>query len=246
MSISNVSVSLSNILQLTSICYQLHFNKVKKSIYGLSYDMIILALVSAFTSMLSTILYSYDSLVRHQYVVRYSQYPEIPISYTVLILETVIFFAYTVLFRQLFTYSKSRNTNQGISHPCTFLLSTFFVILVYLVYMVCTSEPLYVLDIVDFIWMISKVSSAVKYIPQISMNWFGECVRGLHHHWLLLEGLAVLFMLISRYSMDVPFWNIPVNYPSWFVIGIQTSCIIILWRQFLIYAENKPRLKYAE
>ncbi|ABN68718.1 predicted protein, partial [Scheffersomyces stipitis CBS 6054] len=248
MNTSVTCVAGSLVIEIASVLNQIKHNKIKKSIYGLSYDYLALTWTSDLMAVMSSINYNNNKHVKRQYGRRFPIYPDVPVDSVLVSLEMISFLVSTALLFQTFCiYHRTRNVNQCISGLNMFFLGALIVGLIYVIKAYSYHESTVVLlDVIDYMWLISRTTAIVKYMPQLVMNWFGSCVVGLHPYWLVMQvtgwGLLVAGKVSARWYYH---WaEVPLNFNTWLYIIVSAFCLALYTAQERIwYKGNRPRLE---
>lgn len=245
---------LSSFFQLLSFIYQVQHNKQKKSIYGLSFDYIVLSWAYYLTSIITTTNYYINPIIIKQFESRFPIYPTIYVSGPILLVDILSFIVVCgILLQLLYIYPHTRNINQSISGlNQLYLISFSLTLLLILKCCIFKQSALSTLDIIDFLWFFAKVTDCIKMIPQVTMNWFGSCVVGLSDRFLLTQWLSMSFLVLAKLSIHygkLPYFEIPVNYNTWcyMIIVSSTLCLVTIQKKKL-YRGASPTLatKYVE
>ncbi|CCE79515.1 Piso0_001583 [Millerozyma farinosa CBS 7064] len=233
----------SYILECKLYFDQLQFNKRKKSIYGLSYDFIVLSWCSAFLSVTTTLNYGLSQTVLDQYHQRYPSLPTVRISYVIIILETCkLFITSGLMIQILFLYKRTKHNTQGIS-GILLAFGAFFLMSTLWVAKCCIKKEaaLFYLDLVDLIWFTGKVADAFYLVPQASLNSIGRNVVGTCQRFLFLSWLSFFMTIIGMSTLvckNHAYYEIPINYTSWTSLFIKViSLILFSLQQKLIYKD---------
>ncbi|KAK6458480.1 uncharacterized protein RJT20DRAFT_32122 [Scheffersomyces xylosifermentans] len=248
MNFADSCMVLAALFEAVCICNQIKHNKIKKSIYGLSYDYILLNWIATLASIGSSLNYYTNPEVIRQYRWRYPVHAEIPVIATLIIAETIVLVVSSALmFQTFFIYPKTRNINQCVSGLNMFFLGILGAGFVYVAKLYAFQESsMVLLDLVDYIWFIAKVTSLVKYWPQLMMNWFGQCVIGLHRNWFLLQSVGLFFFAVGKITSDwfYDWYQVPLNYNTWaYLFASGGSLILFLVQSEYWYHGNRPTLE---
>lgn len=232
----------SAVLEFEAAVIQIKHNKVKKSVYGISCDYHILCVVAETTSLISTVYYSFDSQIALEYSNRFPRHPRLNVSREIFIMEVCMWVAYCSLVWQIFTtYKRTMHTFQGFSKMCQsiLVLLSFFLIFV-------RQKLDFLLDVLDTAWFVSKCSMVVRLLPQCFLNWSGDCVVGYADHWLSLQWLSWLFLVVGKYwsKWDFPWHELPVNFPPWPSVLSTALFLLVMTIQRRVYKGNKVKLQF--
>lgn len=252
--IIEICMVISAFIQLSTYIYQVQYNKQKKSIYGLSYDYIVLSWVYYLASTVTTINYCMNPVIIKQYRARFPVYPSIFVSIPILIIDILGLIMSTGILIQLFyIYSRTRNIDQCVSGLNKLYLVSITLVLFWISKCcILNQSTLSTLDVVDFLWFFAKLTECLKLLPQVTMNWFGSCVIGLHSRFLLCQWLSIIFLALAKFMLhnaNVPYFEVLVNYNTWCYLMINSSTLSLLTiQQKKLYKGAAPslRLKYIE
>ncbi|CCK73421.1 uncharacterized protein NDAI_0G04360 [Naumovozyma dairenensis CBS 421] len=255
---------LCGILSVSSILYQKRYNRIHRSIYGLSYDLYLYDILGHLISLYCSINYKYSPLVRRQlanrYPLFYSNPHDIPISILLLLKDILMVYCDLLIFRQLYHYRTTKHIHQGISSTSTVLIIIFPVFTVFTFACSCLNLPIedsgkfgiFYLDHINYLWIIGNFFLTFKFIPQISLNWMGLSTTGLSSKFVILNTLSNVTYLLIYYILsttnlfseqDLPFWKWPFNFKPIFVICFQLlSLLFILYQAQFLYIHSKNYL----
>lgn len=239
---------ISAFIQLLTYIYQVQYNKQKKSIYGLSYDYIVLSWVYYLTSAVTTINYCINPIIIKQYKARFPIYPSIFVSIPILIIDILgLIISSGILIQLFYIYSQTRNIDQYVSGLNKLYLASIALVLFW-VSKCCifNQSTLSTLDFIDFLWFFAKLTECLKLLPQVTMNWFGSCVVGLNGHFLVCQWLSIIFLALAKFMLhdaNVPYYEILVNYNTWCYLMIYSSTLSLLTiQQKKLYKGAVPSL----
>lgn len=233
----------SHILEFKLYFDQLQYNKKKKSVYGLSYDFIILSWCSTFLSVTTSLNYGLNQTILDQYHRRYPTLPTVRISYLITILEVCkLFITSGLVIQILFLYKRTKHDSQGISG--TLLSSGVFASITALWVAKCCIKKeatLLYLDLVDLVWFTGKIAEAFTLVPQVNLNFIGRNVVGTCQSFLLLSWLSCVMIFIgvmTVYYKNSAYYEIPINYTNWTSLFIRLISLILFTLQHkLIYRD---------
>lgn len=234
-------IHIASTIDLISSILQLQYNKQKKSIFGLSFDYILFSTLHLFLSILTTFLYIANNL---QYLIRNPIYPDVSVSLIILLLDTFQCCIFILLLLQLRIYKSTKNPNQGFSPFGLIFLGSFGILFFWVFKMNLFNQgKIIMLDLIDLLWMISRILSCVKFLPLISMNWFNELVVGIFPNWWKCQIIICILQLFGKCSKSFAWWEIPLNYPTWIEVLFHFICLAVIVYQLYIYKDNKSTLK---
>lgn len=228
--------------------------------YGLSYDLYLMQFATYFISLYCTVIYKYSELAARQFSDRFPLYyslnaEPIPISMPILLIDLVMLAVSSIVIFQLWKYRATRNVKQGTSLLliCIFLMILIFSYFTY----ICAEYNLpernsgrfgvYYIEHVNYLWVIGQFLSAVKYLPQISLNWMGISTKGLSPKYLKISIIATSILQASNlcsFIDNLEFYEWPFNLTPRVVSFLQLIWLgIIYYQHYYAYAMNKPYLK---
>lgn len=209
-------------------------------------------------SVYSTLNYLWSPLVRVQLSRRYPLfYPldgqGIPLSVLLLIKDVLIGVSCLAVLRQLVIYRYTKHIHQSISKLCIVVLlaaSTFGI----LTYAFSSARlpnnnsglfGVFFIEHVNYTSVIGHILSALRFLPQLSLNWFGSSTSGLSSKFVLVSFVnKVLYLLIRNFvPHSAEFYRIPFNTTPFSVLLLELFSIVgILYQAQLLYLNNKPHL----
>lgn len=238
--------------------YQKRYNRLHRSIYGLSYDLYVLSIFSYTISIYCTMNYRFSSLVRTQLSKRFPIfYPiegaQAPTSMMMALVHTVNLICCCMVLRQMFRYRFTKHVHQSISTLCVSVITATVVFSVFTFACASYNLPLhdmgkfgvFYLEHVNYLWVIGNIISCFRLAPQMMINWMGMCTQGLSSKYVVLTMVASLVAIIGNIaSTEVPFYRIPFNYVPLFVpISHLVSLLIILYQAQYLYIGKNPYLQ---
>ncbi|EDO19146.1 hypothetical protein Kpol_1050p3 [Vanderwaltozyma polyspora DSM 70294] len=250
--------STSKVIFIIAILYQYRYNRLHRSIYGLSYDMYILSLINCFLSIWCTLNYKFSPLIRQQLGNRYPLFysiddnSDIPISLALLILDITTLFISLFVLRQLIMYRSSKHVHQGISKFCISVILLFAIFNVFTYTCACYNLPIssgrfgvFYLEHINYMWVEGNLLGSFILLPQISLNWMGQSTTGLSSKFVVLSFISILTNLLGSNlaPQNLLFYERAFNFKPNFVQIIQfLSIIIILSQAQYFYRGLKPHL----
>ncbi|CAI7055576.1 ASB_collapsed_G0005780.mRNA.1.CDS.1 [Saccharomyces cerevisiae] len=250
---------LAGFLSIIAILYQKRYNKLHRSIYGLSYDLYLLDFVGNGLYLYCALHYCYSSLVREQLSQRFPLfYPlnearSIPISSLLILKDFCVSFCCLMVLRQLYYYRSTKHIYQGISITSIIFIGVFLVLGIFTYGCSISNLPLknsgkfgvFYLDHINYLWVMANLLKCFKYVPQMSINWMGCSTVGLSSKFVLISFLAEFIDLVGRLLIptSVLFYEIPFNSTPFWVKLIQfVTLSVILCQVQYVYVGRKPRL----
>ncbi|CAI4297014.1 ALI_collapsed_G0005700.mRNA.1.CDS.1 [Saccharomyces cerevisiae] len=206
---------LAGFLSIIAILCQKRYNKLHRSIYGLSYDLFLLDFVGNGLYLYCALHYCYSSLL---YYYRSTKHIYQGISITSIIIISVF------LVLGIFTYGCSIS-NLPLKNSGKF--------------------GVFYLEHINYLWVMANLLKCFKYVPQMSINWMGCSTVGLSSKFALISFLAESIDLLGRLVIptNALFYEIPFNSTPFWVKLIQfVTLLVILCQVQYVYVGRKPRL----
>lgn len=239
--------------------YQKRYNKLHRSIYGLSYDLYLLDLVGSGLYLYCALHYCYSPLIREQLSKRFPLfYPlneasSVPISSSLFLKDFFVFFCCLLVLRQLYYYRSTKHIYQGISITSTLFVSFFVMLGIFTYGCSIFNLPLkdsgkfgvFYLDHINYLWVMANLLKSFKYIPQMSINWMGCSTIGLSSKYVVISFFAEFIDLVGRLLIptSASFYKLPFNStPFWVKLVQFITLLVILFQVQYIYVGRKPRL----
>ena len=227
--------------------------------YGLSYDLYLMQFATYFISLYCTVIYKYSELAARQFSDRFPLYyslnaEPIPISMALLLIDLVMLAVSSIVFFNCGnTELLETLSNESLLLICIFLMILIFSYFTY----ICAEYNLpernsgrfgvYYIEHVNYLWVIGQFLSAVKYLPQISLNWMGISTKGLSPKYLKISIIATSILQASNlcsFIDNLEFYEWPFNLTPRVVSFLQLIWLgIIYYQHYYAYAMNKPYLK---
>ena len=247
--------SIGSMVSIWAAISQQQYNRRHKSVYNLSYDMILLNIIKQVISLYTAINYKYNMLIVRQLLMRYPVFYEVPgdvpIVQSLIFLDLGLLLSYLMLQVQLLKYHMTKHVCQGVSIICLCFLGALFGLLVFpsLYFTWFGVHKFVLLDHINWCWIAGSAIHVTTMWPQISINWMGQCCTGLSMRFVILNGIADIFRIIGfiiTSKQGLAFYNWPFNSVPVFVAIMELlSTLIILGQQKYWYRDNKPRLPTA-
>lgn len=252
---------LVEIAQWCALNYQFKYNRLHKSIFGLSFDMQWLLYVHLSLQIFITWNYKSNWVVveqlQNRFPIFYHEKQYIPISWGIFIVQLAQWYRVSGLVRQLYTYWDTIHIHQGVSVGCAMILLIFVgvggVTTWWFAWWFGSHRGkdsgllgIFWLDHINYLWLISNILRMTYLWPQISINWMGQCCRGVSSRFIVISTLTTFFKIIFSHclSKSEPWYLYPVNLSTQLVNVIEfLSLLIILFQVQYLYLYNKPYLK---
>lgn len=242
------------ILQFISVLFIYRRLCLIRSIQKLLLDLATYTCLSTIARMVSNIMYLLEN-AHTQFGLRYPLFSQLPLLY----LNMVINLGTTVCSCMiLIKMVKQKHKETELSFLCKTVLGCFALVFGYMAYLfLLLKSTVNLLDLADVLSLISIISWAVRLIPQISVNWFNDNFAVLHKNFLIFEFSCQLWVLISYWclrSLDIKWYNVPLNSPLIYVSCLLIVCCFVLLLQTRLYSSksafhrevsSSPRDSYA-
>lgn len=205
---------LDSLITILAIHYQRRFNRLHRSIYGLSFDSQLFQFIRHVLSLYCSLNYLFNPYVKRQLHKRYPLFYDaeitqtIPISWIIMIFNLILACNYWFLLRQLKKYDHTKHIHQGFSSlakSIVFIFVYFFGSLTFWcafwfgIHQGKDSGLLGVfwLDHINYLWLISNIFHVWSLWPQLCINWMGKCCQGLSSRFVMLSLLSSLIKLFG-------------------------------------------------
>lgn len=234
--IAAVASTLFEATQLLSILYLLKHNALHKSVSFVSTDFSIYLGVWKISYACAGYLYTVLETVHREYAARYTLFPNLPLDRSLAFCQILSSFACVALLYQMCWKYKR---DEPVSMLCGVVLAAFGLLLSrfsYLCYM--HRATINLLDMADLLSVVGSISFAVRFIPQISVNWFNDRGTPLHRHFFAVQSLSLALASFALLYMwwTIPWYDIPVNLPGPFGVVLNWIQLAILVFQRLYYS----------
>lgn len=236
-----VFMMLFALFELCSYTDQLQFNKLKKSVYGLSYDFYWLHTLGYTVKIVYSLGYLHNSTVKEQYLLRFPIHPVIPVNLGSFFIDfATTFISVCILVQMHFKHYQTKNNLQGFSTFCGVVCGVSFTLLLYLIKLVCyRQKKLLLLDIFDYLWLMDHLLSPVKLIPQIFINFLSRSTRGQLSGFLMFQWLAFACLFVGH-LFPYNWYEVPANCPAWLHLLVYGIFLLLLTAQIHIFYTHKP------
>lgn len=191
--------------------------------------------------MLATCLYAYLLDVHADYAERYPLYPDIQ-----LLKALPLAHAFQVVFsilgvRRIFCDPKRKEL---VSVVCMILVLVYGVVLTMFCWLYWRGKArIKLLDVADMLHIVGSVSWAVRLIPQVSVDWFQECVPHLNI-FVYVQATSLIYGSVCNFVVDrqVLWYDQPVDKPVNLSLGLAFLCSCCLMHQSRVYKLRTPQL----
>ena len=236
-----------------ALLYQRRYNKLHKSVYGLSYDTVILNLAKIFVDLYTSVNYKCNNTVINQLYARfplfYHSWDDIPISIPLLIGAICLFLANLSIWKQLRMYKATSHIHQGVSMTCivtvSILIGFIATLTLYLWYF--NIHHFAYLDHLNSIWVMGNMIGMMTLWPQICINWMGRCCMGISSRYILplitADCVRIIGYYITLWNNSLKFWQWPYNsIPVIVTLAELLSLLMGFYQTHFVYIGNKPSL----
>ncbi|SCU78781.1 LAMI_0A05908g1_1 [Lachancea mirantina] len=242
-------------LRLAGLQYQRRYNRLHKSIYGLSYDLHVLNSCYDVISIYCSMNFLFSNLVRRQLSLRfplfYTDARNIPVSKLQLCISCLDLFCSILVVKQLHQYRKTQNINQGVSYLCLITIASSLIFGVFTFACSTLNLPIdsgrfgvFYLEHVNYMWVIGTLLSSLKLFPQVTLNWSGMCTQGLSSKYVVLTLTSELLEALGMAFFQHQHWfEIPFNFRTRYDLSFNIiSLVCILYQAQYLYLGAKRRL----
>lgn len=268
------SQAIGALITVVAIHYQKRYNRLHRSVYGLSYDTQWFQFIYHVLCVYCSLNYMFNPTVRGQLQRRYPLFygnnvnegndnntytGRIPISWFIMIFNLLLACNFWTLIRQLRKYGHTKHIHQGVSALARFII-IFFVSILGIVSMwfaywfgIHRGKDsgllgIFLLDHVNYMWVISQIFHIWSFWPQICINWMGKCCQGLSSRFVILSLLSSLIKLfgitiLNKYNYQITYYQWPFNLDGKLVIITEFFALLgLLVQAQYFYPSNKPYL----
>ncbi|SCU98911.1 LADA_0H16116g1_1 [Lachancea dasiensis] len=194
---------LSSLLNVAAVTYQRRYNRLHKSIKGLSYDSYVLSFVSNLLAIYSGLNYMFSPLVRKQLTRRFPIYypstdSRIPVSKLIMFGDILNLACTCAILEQLVRYRYTKCKLQSVSSICISTIVICIVLCVfsyacasiYLPYSDSGKYGIFYLEHINYIWVLGGFLSGFRLLPQITLNFMRRSTQGISSKFLVLSMLS--------------------------------------------------------
>ncbi|GMM32835.1 hypothetical protein DASC09_001600 [Saccharomycopsis crataegensis] len=252
----------SQSLKAAALIHQIQYHKAKRSVYGLSFDLVLLTLLQNLHLAVSFIFYSFSLSIK-QYQARYplsfgdgDNFSGIPMSSLVFLINCISLLAALVLLVQIFiSYKITRNLSQKFSYTCLMIITGLELKNLYVLFMATSKQgstngmgnhSLLWLDFIYFFNLDSWIYGMLRFMPQASLNFAGISRFGYAGLSIKLELLSNILIIIQGLCNGQDFEHYPnseimLNYDVSVLSGVISlaACLVLLYQK-KIYKNEKP------
>ncbi|CCF60010.1 hypothetical protein KAFR_0I02310 [Kazachstania africana CBS 2517] len=244
---------ISQLLNVFALQSQIRFNRLHKSIYGISYDYYILETLICIASIYYSTNYQFNTTARSQLMLRYPVWFETEslssvISNVLIILEVSRLVGLFLVDRQLRLYYRTKHEFQGYSTICRIVIGTFwllFVVSIIIIFKI-KSGKLFVLDHFDITWTLTQLLKIGSLWPQICINWMTRSCKGMSINFIkfsIISNIIIVLGILVENKNNFQF-QLPFNSEVLFVTLIRLiNMLIVLYQQQFLY-NNKTIVIY--
>ena len=243
----------------------IYHNHKRKSIAGLSFDLIFWTSLSALLRAIHVLLLRYNATTREQYALRFpltpvpdetfvtakgfppASPPGASLTELVILLGTVTLMGgYCGLYQTRKLYWRSRTEAQSISGiTLIFLVIVFFLLPCSLYFM--WGSHLNWLDCAYYLYTVGEVAGWFQYIPQISVNFMCQSTAGLSIWYLAVDSAGIVALWMCLVAKCYHFRDArELAWPNslfFYALFTTVALLKLLSQHFLIYRHRKVRSK---
>lgn len=215
---------IATVVGLIAIQYQKRYNKLHRSIYGLSYDTQWFQFLAHLLMVYCALNWRWNPIVKQQLQKRYPLFygneiefgdgsehnVDVPISYVMIVLDFLLCCNMWTLIRQLKKYGYTRHIHQGISTLASMIMIVlvfiFGIMSLWFAYWFGVHQGkdsgllgIFWLDHVNYLWLTAQIFHVWAFWPQICINWMGQCCQGLSSRFVILYLFGSIIKFVGVY-----------------------------------------------
>ncbi|SCU97967.1 LAFA_0G14532g1_1 [Lachancea sp. 'fantastica'] len=200
------------LLNCGAVLYQRRYNRLHKSIAGLSYDLYVLSFTSYLLSVYCGFNYVFSTLLHKQLHQRFPVFfgqdkNKIPVSTTILLSDVVNLICASAVLKQLFDYRSSSRDAQHISLICVIIIAACAVFSVFTYACATLYLPgkdsgrfgIFYLDHVNYSWILATFLSSFRLMPQLTVNFMERSTQGISFKFVVLSTVSAIFQLVVEF-----------------------------------------------
>lgn len=254
-----------NLCRIAKYAPLIYHNFKRKSVAGLSFDLILWASISALLRAAHVLLLRYNATARAQYALRFPLTPTPDDTFVtaegfppmsppgasltelvILFMSVLLVGGYCGLYQMRTLYRHSHTKAQSISVVALIFLTLAFVLVPAMLYILWGSH-LNWLDYVYYLYTVGEVAGWFQYLPQISVNFMCQSTTGLSIWYLVVESVGVAALWACLIAKCYHFHDVrQLVWPnSLFFYALFTTAALfkLLLQHFLVYRHRKASYK---
>lgn len=219
-----------------------------RSVVGVSHDFVLYSCIHSFASVIYGVSLT-TTTCAHLHAERFPVYPKFTISSLVSLSDFSIFVVSSYLVYLVFAkYRPSRTSTEDPSLIFFLLNGLLLACFCYLLTLYIRGKAtINTLDMADFFWLVADIAGSVRFISQISTNWFYCRYYHISRDFLTLQTTSVL-LYIGAYLvlrvLHVPWHRYPLNMATSEFVFFNSICLVTLAIQKRIYRRFELPLYY--
>lgn len=205
----------------------------------------------------TSVQYRFSLSIRKQLAKRFPLFypldgPGVHISRLIIVGEIAAILMDLRILEQLRKYRKTKHIHQGISK--TLLAFLIFCTAFHAFTFTCSALNypqdrgkfgVYYVEHMNYLWVNAQLFQCFKLIPQVSINWVGNCTRGCSSKFVVLSIISSLIGALSWFfgSYGPMFYLKPWNYtPVVVYLCLIFSSLLLFYQAQYLYVANSPFL----
>ncbi|SCV04931.1 LANO_0G14576g1_1 [Lachancea nothofagi CBS 11611] len=248
------------LINCIAVLYQRRYNRLHKSIHGLSYDLYVLSFISYLFATYCGVNYLFSALVRKQLIQRFPVFfpqdnPEIPVSKSILLTDILNLVCSVVVLKQLMRYRYTKHEYQSVSFMCISVVVVCATFCVFTYACASLNLPLkdsgrfgvFYLEHINYSWVIGTFLSGFRLVPQIMLNYMGTSTQGVSSKFIILSIASVVLQLtVGLITRNQPHYRMPLNGKPLYEPALHLVFLIfILYQAQYVYRRRTGRLAKA-
>lgn len=229
---------LPSILESVALFKLWKHNQTRGSIYGISFDFVVLTLVENLTGLAFQLSY----LIPHIKTLHSLRSPEYPLnmSYLTLLADIPKLFISSIMAYQVYRLYGTKREEQSVSIVCMGFLVLNLMVLLWVIFSSLWSRyTINTLDIVEYLYLIHQQAGITKLWPQGLMN-FIIIQNNVSNDYINWNFMALGLMVLTKlWQLDTPWYSRPMNSPTFIYILSDSLNMVILKYQKRGRVESK-------
>lgn len=226
--------------QLASLVFLLQSIAAKRAVTYVSKDLVLYSWVWTASYTISSVLYTCLTTVSAQYAARFPLHPVLHAMKLLAGIQFASCLASCGLMYQMF-YKYRRK--EPVSVVCGLVLGMCALVVLrfgWLCYM--GRATINLLDMADLLNNVGSVAFAVRFVPQVSVNWFLDHGAPLHRHFFVLQALSLVAasLALAYLHYTLPWHDVPLNLPTCVGVMLNWGQLALLLFQRLHYRLRRP------
>ncbi|CAH6719965.1 hypothetical protein CLIB1444_03S01420 [[Candida] jaroonii] len=218
---------LSSILEAVALFKLWKHNQTRGSIYGISFDFVVLTLVQNLTGLAYQLAYLIPH-IKTLYNLRSPVHP-LNLSFMKSLVEIPTLVISGAMVNQIYRLYGTKRDEQSVSVICMGFLLINFVILMWILFCSLRSRyTLNLLDLVEDLYLIHQQAGFFKLWPQGLMN-FIILQNNVSNEYINWNFMALGSMMLTKlWQLNTPWYSRPINSPTFIYIIANSINMVIL------------------